>query len=240
MGVASHSSGPLPTSMLHQGANRGGAQCQSETWLRCCERPCAVNTWPPCQTTSRGAGGCHHHLRPILSRTGSVLPARPRGQAVASFHHGLGRFFFDTTPMQRASAPIQKQAAHAGPANVGPELPRSARVCVVRRPESEAGPRQWWSRSDPGLRKISGCSSDTGDAPLQPPFPGDPALYLYGIGTVRQGRMQQPTGIYLGRYGHAEHALQTWRCSRSVSCRMEPGVACTGQWQVEKGGIQNN
>jgi hypothetical protein len=106
----------------------------------------------------KGLAGCYQ--RPIFSGRGSVLS---RGTAVrtknAGFQLGFAPlgWYWLTAPMQRRSAPIQKQPAHAGPANVGPALPAlpGSAPSVAQKVKLVRG--TGGDRSDAALRKISGC-----------------------------------------------------------------------------------
>ncbi|KAK3294837.1 uncharacterized protein B0H64DRAFT_401699 [Chaetomium fimeti] len=90
----------------------------------------------------------------------------------------VGAPLVDTAPMQLESAPIRKQPVRCRARERRACTPRPAGVCVLVQ-GSEAGPRQWWERSDPELCKMSGCSEGGGAAPTVVPAPDRPHSILF-------------------------------------------------------------
>ncbi len=112
---------PLPTSSSTTAQILVGLSDQSETWLRCCEWPCAASTWPPCKTLAlmlvrerRGAKLSSSASRPSFpERVGCCGRGAAHGRAGrrCQLSARFGTLVaVDTTPMRRPERARQSRS----------------------------------------------------------------------------------------------------------------------------------
>ena len=112
---------PPANVQLHRSANLVGLSDQSETWLRCCEWPCAASTWPPCKTLAltlvrgrRGAKLSSSASQPSFpERVGccSRAPAHGRAGRRSQLSARFGTLVaVDTTPMRQPERARQSRS----------------------------------------------------------------------------------------------------------------------------------